>query len=110
MQRRQLLMSSAALAVTAWLRRGWATPAPKRILVLGGSSFVGPAVVEAAIAAGHTVTTFNRGTTSPDLFPHIEKLKGFRSSDPDDQDLALNCSPLHHPSQFRAPRRGLLCS
>jgi 2'-hydroxyisoflavone reductase len=88
MQRRQLLVSSAALAVTAWLRRGWATPAPKRILVLGGSSFVGPAVVEAALAAGHTVTMFNRGTTSPELFPHVEKLRGFRSSDPDDQDLS----------------------
>jgi len=87
MQRRQLLMAGAALAVTSWLRRAWATP-PKRILVLGGSTFVGPAIVEAAVAAGHTVTTFSRGTTSPELFPHVEKLRGFRSSDPEDQDLS----------------------
>lgn len=62
--------------------------APKRILVLGGTGFVGPAVVEAAIAEGHTVTLFNRGVTNPTLFPHVEKLRGFRSSDTDDQDLS----------------------
>ena len=61
--------------------------APKRILVLGGTVFVGPALVNAALSAGHQVTLFNRGITNPDLFPHIEKLRGHRSTDPDDQDL-----------------------
>jgi 2'-hydroxyisoflavone reductase len=88
MQRRQLLKSVAALAALAPIRRVRATTPPKRILVMGGTSFLGPAVVEAAVAAGHTVTLFNRGATSPDLFPHLEKLRGFRSSDPDDQDLS----------------------
>jgi 2'-hydroxyisoflavone reductase len=62
--------------------------APKRILVLGGTFFLGPAFVEAAIAEGHTVALFNRGITNPDLFPHCEKLRGFRSSDAGDQDLS----------------------
>jgi 2'-hydroxyisoflavone reductase len=66
----------------------WASATPKRILVLGGSFFLGPALVEAAIAEGHTVTLFNRGVTNPDLFPHVEKLRGNRSSDPSDQDLS----------------------
>ncbi|MDX2089806.1 MAG: NAD-dependent epimerase/dehydratase family protein [Kofleriaceae bacterium] len=45
------------------------TPAPKpaepppkrRILILGGTGFLGPKTVEAALARGHTVTIFNRG-------------------------------------------------
>jgi 2'-hydroxyisoflavone reductase len=55
---------------------------------LGGTLFLGPALVESALAAGHTVTLFNRGVTNPTLFPNLEKLKGFRSSDPQDQDLS----------------------
>jgi 2'-hydroxyisoflavone reductase len=35
--------------------------ASKKILILGGTSFVGPACTDAAIARGHTVTLFNRG-------------------------------------------------
>lgn len=61
---------------------------PKRILVLGGTFFLGPAFVEAAVAEGHTVTLFNRGVTNPDLFPHLEKLRGFRGSDAGDQDFS----------------------
>ena len=49
---------------------------------------MGPAFVEAALAAGHSVTLFNRGLTNPDLFPHLEKLRGLRSTDADDQDLS----------------------
>jgi hypothetical protein len=49
-----------------------AATASKRILILGGTSFLGPAVVEAALAEGHTVTLFNRGVTNPELFPHVE--------------------------------------
>jgi 2'-hydroxyisoflavone reductase len=53
----------------------------KRILVLGGTRFLGRAVVEAALARDHTVTLFNRGQTNPDLFPTAEKLRGDRSAD-----------------------------
>lgn len=38
-----------------------AQPAPKRILILGGTGFLGPATIEAALARGHQVTIFNRG-------------------------------------------------
>jgi 2'-hydroxyisoflavone reductase len=40
------------------------------------------------VAQGHRVTLFNRGVTNPELFPHLEKLRGFRGSEADDQDLA----------------------
>jgi 2'-hydroxyisoflavone reductase len=53
-------------------------PAKKSILVLGGTGFLGPHVVTAALARGHTVTLFNRGKTHPGLFPGVEKLHGDR--------------------------------
>ncbi|MEZ6037680.1 MAG: NAD-dependent epimerase/dehydratase family protein [Planctomycetota bacterium] len=53
-------------------------PAPKKILVLGGTGFLGPHFVRAALANGHTVTLFNRGKTNSDLFQELEKLRGDR--------------------------------
>lgn len=52
-----------------------------RILVLGGTKFLGRAVVEAALADDHAVTLFNRGITHPELFPEAEKLRGDRTED-----------------------------
>src|SRR5690349_18817329 len=50
----------------------------KRILILGGTGFLGPATVEFAQARGHELTLFNRGRTRPGLFPGIETLLGDR--------------------------------
>jgi len=52
-----------------------------RLLVLGGTKFLGRAAVEAALARGNEVTLFNRGETNPDLFPELEKLRGDRDGD-----------------------------
>ncbi len=52
-----------------------------KLLVLGGTKFLGRAVVEAALASGHEVTLFNRGRTNPGLFPHVEALVGDRDGD-----------------------------
>lgn len=52
-----------------------------RVLVLGGTRFVGRALVEVCLAAGHDVTLFNRGRTNPHLFPDLETLPGDRGSD-----------------------------
>jgi nucleoside-diphosphate-sugar epimerase len=52
-----------------------------RLLVLGGTKFLGRAAVEAALARGHEVTLFNRGETNPELFPEAEKLHGDRTQD-----------------------------
>ncbi|NOK17523.1 NAD-dependent epimerase/dehydratase family protein [Corallococcus carmarthensis] len=51
---------------------------PLNILILGGTKFLGPALVQAAQARGHTLTLFNRGKTNPGLFPDVEKLQGDR--------------------------------
>lgn len=83
------LLASAASACSSLIPFPlFASAARKRVLVLGGTLFLGPAIVESALAAGHTVTLFNRGVTNPTLFPNLEKLKGFRSSDPQDEDLS----------------------
>src|SRR5262245_59723706 len=52
-----------------------------KILVLGGTAFLGPHIVEAAVARKHTVTLFNRGKTRAELFPDLEKLHGDRDKD-----------------------------
>lgn len=50
-----------------------------RVLLLGGPRFLGHAIADAALARGHELTFFNRGKTSPDLYPEVEKLIGDRS-------------------------------
>lgn len=49
-----------------------------RILILGGSKFLGRYLVSAALLRDHQVTIFNRGQTNPALFPNVEKLRGDR--------------------------------
>jgi 2'-hydroxyisoflavone reductase len=52
-----------------------------RILMIGGTRFIGRHVVEAARAAGHEVTVFHRGQSGRDLFPDVEHLIGDRNDD-----------------------------
>ena len=49
-----------------------------RLLVLGGTVFLGRHLVEEALARGDDVTLFNRGRTAPELFPDVERLEGDR--------------------------------
>ena len=52
-----------------------------KILILGGTKFLGRHLVDAALARGHEVTLFNRGKTNPTLFPNIETITGDREHD-----------------------------
>ena len=52
-----------------------------KLLVLGGTKFLGRATVESALERGHEVTLFNRGETNAELFPEAEKLRGDRTED-----------------------------
>jgi 2'-hydroxyisoflavone reductase len=54
-----------------------------RILIVGGTRFVGRHITEAALAAGHEVTLLHRGQTGPDLFPSAVHLRADRNSLPD---------------------------
>lgn len=89
--RREFLQTSAALAGAFALgglgraEAGGAPAAPRgrplRILILGGTGFIGPHQVRYALARGHQITLFNRGQTNPHLFPEVEKLRGDRDGD-----------------------------
>jgi 2'-hydroxyisoflavone reductase len=81
MKRRQFLKkmatSATLLGLSPWLA---CSPAEKglNILVLGGTNFVGPAIVNAGLKNGHKITLFNRGITNPGLFPDLPLIKGDR--------------------------------
>ncbi|MFY9343927.1 MAG: NAD-dependent epimerase/dehydratase family protein [Planctomycetota bacterium] len=78
--RRSFLASAAAAGVVAPFGRTLTHrhAAPLKILVLGGTAFLGPPFVRGAVANGHTVTLFNRGRTNPGLFGDLEQLRGDR--------------------------------
>lgn len=52
-----------------------------KILIIGGTRFLGRTLVETALKQGHELTLFNRGKTNPVLFPDVEQLKGDRDAD-----------------------------
>jgi 2'-hydroxyisoflavone reductase len=57
-------------------------PAPRRIrlLILGGTGFIGPWQVRYAVERGHEVTIFNRGRSAPGMFDGVEELTGDRAA------------------------------
>ncbi|MBG0818434.1 NAD-dependent epimerase/dehydratase family protein [Planomonospora sp. ID82291] len=58
-----------------------------RILLLGGTVFLGRALAADALQRGYDVTTFNRGRSGPDL-PRVTAIRGDRTSDEDLEVLA----------------------
>jgi len=85
LDRRQVLAVSAAAAgvyatssFSLAARKEESAPSKLKILILGGTGFLGPALVEAAKPHGHEVVLFNRGKTNPSMFPELEKLRGDR--------------------------------
>src|ERR1043165_4902990 len=54
-----------------------------RILIIGGTRFLGRFLVEAALDHRHEVTLFHRGITNPNLFPQVETIRGDREKDLD---------------------------
>ena len=87
MNRRDILKSLSALsALSAFPSAafaGDAAPKSLRLLVLGGTGFIGPHEINYALQRGHKVTMFNRGKTAPDMFPDVERLIGDRSGELD---------------------------
>ena len=59
---------------------GAAQPKPLRILILGGTGFIGPYQVQYALDRKHQVTLFNRGQTNKALFPNVPRLIGDRNT------------------------------
>jgi 2'-hydroxyisoflavone reductase len=82
MNRRNFVQVMSATALAASVSRNVMakdkSQRPLRILVLGGTKFLGVHIVELALKHGHSVTLFNRGKTNADLFPQLVHLKGDR--------------------------------
>jgi 2'-hydroxyisoflavone reductase len=83
MHRRDFITSSAlatlALALPALADTG--PPKPMRLLILGGTGFIGPHQVRYALARGHQVTVFNRGRQKEAWPGPVEELLGDRNGD-----------------------------
>lgn len=60
---------------------GGTGPESKRILILGGTGFIGPHMVRYAVERGHTVSIFTRGRSDADLPAGVEQLVGDRNDD-----------------------------
>ncbi|MFN7979825.1 MAG: hypothetical protein U0P30_16950 [Vicinamibacterales bacterium] len=90
--RREFLATSLLAGLAPGLDRlSLAQPAPKplRILILGGTGFIGPHQVRYAASRGHRITLFNRGRTNPGLFKglaNIEERIGDRAPNPGNYD------------------------
>ncbi len=83
MERRAFIGKSAAASVLLGMNMMAACGAAKtklKVLVLGGTYFVGPAIVNAALQNNHDVTLFNRGITNPQLFAALRLIKGDRET------------------------------
>ncbi|HET7769562.1 MAG TPA: NAD-dependent epimerase/dehydratase family protein, partial [Chloroflexota bacterium] len=61
-----------------------------RLLILGGTRFLGRHLTDAALARGHELTLFTRGQSGPDLYPHLEHLRGNRDPNVDPGLMALD--------------------
>jgi 2'-hydroxyisoflavone reductase len=79
MNRREVMkLGAAALAAGTFNSAAFANTKPLRVLILGGTGFIGPHFVDSLRGAGHKLTLFNRGKRNPGLFPDVETLNGDR--------------------------------
>lgn len=81
----------------------------KKILVLGGTRFVGKHIVEQGLDKGYEITLFNRGRSNPNLFPETEKRIGDRKADlsalrEGEWDVVIDISG-YHPDEVKSTAR-----
>jgi 2'-hydroxyisoflavone reductase len=88
MDRRQFLLSAGALGLASAFPKT-ARANSGKVLVLGGTRYLGPVIVQELLNQGFSVTLFNRGKTNPHLFPSLPKIRGDR-----EQPGALGLSSL----------------
>lgn len=82
-----------------------------KILIIGGTKFLGRHLIKAALERHHTVTLFNRGKYSSEAFENVEQIAGDRNVDLDklngrNWDAVIDtCGYL--PSSVRASAKAL---
>jgi 2'-hydroxyisoflavone reductase len=80
MNRREAMKTGLTAAAALMMGEpAFAQSKPLKVLIFGGTGFIGPHFVSVLRAGGHTLTLFNRGRRNPGLFPDIETLIGDRN-------------------------------
>src|SRR6185295_20324676 len=105
LQRRDVLKFAGSAALAALVEPVYAKTKPLRVLILGGTGFIGPHFVQVLSAAGHKISLFNRGKRDPSVHPGIEQLLGDRNGPVDslkghDWDVVIDNSG-YKPKQVR---------
>jgi 2'-hydroxyisoflavone reductase len=106
LNRRDAFKALGAVALGAAWDGAAAKGRSLKVLMLGGTGFIGPHFVDALTAGGHTITLFNRGKRDPEARPGIEQLLGDRNGQIDalkgrDWDVVIDNSG-YTPKQVRA--------
>jgi 2'-hydroxyisoflavone reductase len=82
-RRSVIKLGAAALSAELLTRTRLGAQTPRRILFLGGTGFIGPHIIHAALARGHQVAMMNRGQRVPNQnaadFARVEAIRGDRS-------------------------------
>ncbi|HEV7607113.1 MAG TPA: NAD-dependent epimerase/dehydratase family protein [Steroidobacteraceae bacterium] len=104
-QRRDALKILAGATLAGLANPVFAKAKALKVLILGGTGFIGPHFVKALTDGGHKVTLFNRGKRDPEVHPGIEQLLGDRDGQVDslkgrDWDVCIDNSG-YKPSQVK---------
>jgi 2'-hydroxyisoflavone reductase len=106
LNRRDVLKLTGAASLAALAGRAHARAKALKVLILGGTGFIGPHFVRVLGEAGHTLTLFNRGKRDPEAKPGVEQLLGDRNGQIDalkgrDWDVVIDNSG-YTPRQVKA--------
>jgi 2'-hydroxyisoflavone reductase len=104
--RRDALRTFGSVTLAALVNPALAKAKTLKVLILGGTGFIGPHFIDALTAGGHKITLFNRGKRDPEVKPGIEQLLGDRNGQIDtlkgrDWDVVIDNSG-YTPSQVKA--------
>jgi 2'-hydroxyisoflavone reductase len=105
-KRRHALMVLGGATLAAMAHPVFAKARTLKVLILGGTGFIGPHFIDALTAGGHKITLFNRGKRDPEVHPGIEQLLGDRNGEISslkghDWDVVIDNSG-YTPSQVKA--------
>jgi 2'-hydroxyisoflavone reductase len=105
-KRRHALMVLGGATLAAMAHPVFAKARTLKVLILGGTGFIGPHFIDALTAGGHRITLFNRGKRDPEVRPGIEQLLGDRNGEISslkghDWDVVIDNSG-YTPSQVKA--------
>jgi 2'-hydroxyisoflavone reductase len=104
--RRDALRTLGSVTLATLVDPALAKAKTLKVLILGGTGFIGPHFVDALTAGGHKITLFNRGKRDPEVKPGVEQLLGDRNGQIDtlkgrDWDVVIDNSG-YTPSQVKA--------